>query len=208
MRILVISDIHGRCLERADNIADEYDMTLIAGDITHFGGYLEARDILSDFIRGRNVFAVYGNCDHNAVDHYLKEEGISVHNTLREFDGCNITGFSGAPKSHFNTPGEFDDESIGQGIMGWDEGTSIVLTHVPPYGTNLDLISSGHIGSLSVREFIEEHQPALHVCGHVHESRGIDRLGNTIIVNPGPYFQGYYADITIEGEIVCRIREF
>lgn len=40
-------------------------------------------------------------------------------------------------------------------------------------------------GSTAVRELIERYQPKLSVHGHIHESRGISRLGSTVAVNPG-----------------------
>ncbi|HPR41385.1 MAG TPA: metallophosphoesterase family protein [Candidatus Methanofastidiosa archaeon] len=209
MRVLAISDIHGRTLDKADEIADGYDLTLIAGDITHFGGYQEAKCILDDFIRGRKVLSVFGNCDNTAVGEYLSDAGISVHNELRTVDGYKISGFSGAPRSRFDTPGEFDDDEIGGGIVRWDGDMAMVLTHVPAYDTRLDYTpKAGHIGSRSVRTFIEEKAPLIHICGHVHESRGMDSIGNTLLVNPGPFFQGCYAEIDIGDEVRCSLREF
>jgi Icc-related predicted phosphoesterase len=29
--------------------------------------------------------------------------------------------------------------------------------------------------------------------GHIHEGIGIDRIGRTVIVNPGPFRSGHYA---------------
>jgi len=57
----------------------------------------------------------------------------------------------------------------------------IVLFHAPPYDTPLDLADlSGkmvdyapldqHIGSIAIRQFIEQRQPLLTLHGHVHES--------------------------------------
>ena len=39
----------------------------------------------------------------------------------------------------------------------------------------------------SILKAIKEVNPLLVVCGHIHESAGnIDRVGNTILINPGP----------------------
>ena len=61
------------------------------------------------------------------------------------------------------------------------------MVHNPPYGSKLDfaLTIKDHIGSKSVREVIERFKPDLCVCGHVHESQGIETIGETICVNPG-----------------------
>jgi len=41
------------------------------------------------------------------------------------------------------------------------------------------------VGSQGVREVIERHQPLLSLHGHIHESRGVVRIGRTTSVNPG-----------------------
>jgi Icc-related predicted phosphoesterase len=41
------------------------------------------------------------------------------------------------------------------------------------------------LGSTAVREAIEKHQPALSLHGHIHESRGVARIGQTVSLNPG-----------------------
>ena len=49
-----------------------------------------------------------------------------------------------------------------------------------------------HVGSTAVREFIEEAQPDICLCGHIHESRAVDRIGRTVVVNPGALAGGGY----------------
>ena len=41
------------------------------------------------------------------------------------------------------------------------------------------------VGSTAVRGFLERHQPLLGLHGHIHESRGITRLGRSVVINPG-----------------------
>jgi len=45
----------------------------------------------------------------------------------------------------------------------------------------------------AVRAFIEETKPLIRFTGHIHEGRGIDALGPTRIVNPGPLGYGGHA---------------
>ncbi|MDI6809021.1 MAG: metallophosphoesterase [Candidatus Eisenbacteria bacterium] len=70
----------------------------------------------------------------------------------------------------------------------------IFVSHSPPYGTLLDLISpESHVGSQSIREFLEKHSPRLSLHGHIHESpyvskRYKEKLAGTLCVNPGQSF--------------------
>ena len=72
---------------------------------------------------------------------------------------------------------------------------------MPPYNTKLDNIGCGHVGSQSIRDLIEEFNPALVLCGHVHEARGIDRINETTIVNPGVFAYGELAIVSDEKNV-------
>lgn len=67
----------------------------------------------------------------------------------------------------------------------------VLVTHSPPFGTNLDRSYKGDSwGSRAVRAAIEKYQPLLSLHGHIHESpvvsgSHIHRLGNTVALNPG-----------------------
>jgi Icc-related predicted phosphoesterase len=43
----------------------------------------------------------------------------------------------------------------------------------------------GPAGSEAVRALIEKYQPPLSLHGHIHESRGVARIGRTVCLNPG-----------------------
>ena len=53
-------------------------------------------------------------------------------------------------------------------------------------------------GSESVRREIEKYQPLVHLCGHIHESRGTAMLGRTLVINPG----SEYSDGVLRGALV------
>jgi uncharacterized protein len=79
---------------------------------------------------------------------------------------------------------------------GQDLRQDIFLFHSPPYQSSLDRAALDgqmvdhvprdvHVGSIAIRRFIEEHQPALTLHGHVHESTRLtgkwkDRIGETV----------------------------
>ncbi|HBT97715.1 MAG TPA: hypothetical protein DEB25_08855 [Desulfobulbaceae bacterium] len=83
----------------------------------------------------------------------------------------------------------------------------LLLTHAPPHGA-VDRLGSGrHVGSKAVRAFIDEHQPALCVCGHIHEAQGEERLGVTRIFNPGAFAKGGWVEINVKSDgIEARLR--
>ncbi|HZE97812.1 MAG TPA: metallophosphoesterase [Planctomycetota bacterium] len=67
-----------------------------------------------------------------------------------------------------------------------DPAKTVYVTHSPPWGTALDRLYDGTpVGSRAIRAFIERRQPPMTLHGHVHESPGVDRIGATVIVNPG-----------------------
>ena len=78
-------------------------------------------------------------------------------------------------------------------VLGRFGGVDILLTHVPPYGV-LDRVDSAsippawigrHAGSKSVLEYIRLKQPHYVFCGHIHESAGFEKLGQTEVYNLG-----------------------
>jgi len=68
---------------------------------------------------------------------------------------------------------------------------TIYVIHAPPFNTKLDITTTGtHVGSMSVRNFIEKEQPLLTLHGHIHESPRMsgswkDKIGKTICINVG-----------------------
>ena len=64
-----------------------------------------------------------------------------------------------------------------------------------------------HVGSTAVREFLEEAQPDICLCGHIHEARAVDRVGRTVVVNPGALAQGGYVLLrSNSGQLSAELR--
>jgi Icc-related predicted phosphoesterase len=83
---------------------------------------------------------------------------------------------------------------------------TVFCPHAPPAGTACDRLAGGeHVGSTVIRAFVEREQPDIVLCGHIHESRGIDAIGRSRIVNPGPVAAGHYAVVEIDGELDVRL---
>ncbi len=105
---------------------------------------------------------------------------------------------------------------------------SIFNMHVPPFDSTLDLcpvlketikgelqvqtkggrIEDHPVGSKAVRAAIEKYHPLLSLHGHIHESRGFQKIGKTLAINPGSeYLEGVLrgAIIDIEGR---KVKDF
>jgi uncharacterized protein len=60
-------------------------------------------------------------------------------------------------------------------------------------------LETGPVGSTAVRRAIEAYQPMVGLHGHIHESRGIARIGRTVVINPGSeYSTGRIHGVLIE----------
>jgi Icc-related predicted phosphoesterase len=93
-----------------------------------------------------------------------------------------------------------------------DMNRAVFNFHAPPYGTGLDEAPAlddnmrpvlggavmKPVGSTAVREAILKYQPPLSVHGHIHESRGVSKLGRTMAVNPG----SSYSDGVLQGAVL------
>lgn len=181
MRILAISDIHCNCymLEKVLTIIKDYDLIIICGDFDC------PRAV--DMLAGHRVLAVSGNMDYFDVIVKLEKFGILIEDNIRRV-------------------GEYAFIGIGMGELSLEEikhtEKTIIISHYPPYGTKVDIAFTGeHIGSHLVRDIVERLKPLVCLCGHVHEARGVDNIGETLVLNPGPLSKGYYAILELPS---CR----
>lgn len=213
MTILALADIHGayKMVERI--LAREtYDMVVVSGDLTTNGTPSEARSALQAIAsHGKPVVAVCGNMDPPELEETFEELGVSVNGRCITISGVGFFGVSASPPTTMNTPYEISEEEIlERANTGWKNIAGCVhhvfVPHAPPIDTRLDVIRSGrHVGSRSVRECIEQHQPAVAICGHIHEARGIDAIGKTIVVNCGPAASGFYATIELDSVVHAEL---
>ena len=215
MKLLAITDLHGDrpALERILECADDAEVILLGGDITNFGTVEEAESLVR-LVTKKNaaVFAVAGNCDSAAIDRRLRELNVSVFGRGVIHGEWGIHGVSAMPPWMGNMY-ELSEEEIGAALeSGRTDITNarheIVLSHAPPHGLSVDQTSRGtHVGSTALGHFIDCFQPTLVVCGHIHEARGVDSAGPTIVVNCGPAFDGCYAVIDVQDDVKVRLEK-
>ncbi len=210
MKILAISDLHGELSENLLNYIkdNEIDMVIVSGDITNFGPGKLGEELLNKIVNQNvNVFAIPGNCDPKDIfSHINDSKAINIHNSTFELDNIGLCGFGGSNATPFDTPLEYDETEIYDSLCELipnidDKKVRILVTHAPPVDTFADEIESGaHVGSNSVRKIIQEYQPDIALCGHIHEAIAIDKIGDTIILNPGHREDGNAGLIIISPE--------
>ena len=131
------------------------------------------------------------------------------------------------PTTPWDTERECSEDELGKQISEMldqvPEGRNCILNvHCPPYASGLDdapeldatlkpVIRGGRpsivpVGSHAVREAIRRYQPVVGLHGHIHESRGAQKIGRTLCVNPGSdYSSGVLrgAVVDIAGDGTC-----
>jgi uncharacterized protein len=129
------------------------------------------------------------------------------------------------PYTPWSTERECSEEELAKRISELldslpDGRQAIMNFHCPPYGTGLDdapeldatlkpVIRGGRpsivpVGSHAVRDAIKLYQPVVSLHGHIHESRGVQKIGRTLCVNPGSDYssgvlRGAVVDIAEDG---------
>ena len=212
MRLLCIGDLHNQ-INRLSSLEADADMIIVCGDLHNRGSAEEVRQVVEALAGlGPRVLIVPGNMDPIFSMRLWEEAGfISLHRRAICLDGLGFIGMGGMALRRERRP---DDE---QRFYHQDEqvyrvlaqciaalkgpGRTIVVTHQPPFGI-LDTLYSGQpSGCHSLRRFLEDYQPDLFLCGHIHEARGEARLGRTLAVNVGELRKGYRAMIDLDGEL-------
>lgn len=222
MKILVIGDNHNdieNMLAFLDKLREyNFEVIIYSGDFTDinppkgFTQYDIAKLILEEIkTLNKQIVAIPGNNDNRSIIDLIEKEKISIHGKGMLIRDIGFYGYGGA-KTPFNTNIEPTEDEVKNGLeRGWNDVKNakfkIQVTHNPPLNTRLDILSVGsHVGSKVVREFIEIKKPLAAVSAHIHEARGTDRHGNTLLINAGRFSEGYFGVIDIrngmaEGEV-------
>lgn len=214
---IVVGDIHDN-LENVKKLPKLPGLAgiIVSGDLTQLGACPQAEKVLSALERpGLTLYAQIGNMDLPEVDACLSRKSENLHGQVYELaPGIAIFGIGGSTVTPFNTPSEFSEEAYSAWLdQSWEKASRyprrILISHNPPRDCACDRISSGaHVGSSAVRKFIEEKQPDICVCGHIHEAKSVDRIGRTLVLNPGMLSEGSYVLIRdCDGKLSAEIME-
>ncbi len=150
------------------------------------------------------VYMAPGNDDHFEVDQIIEDLKVIVNcnNKNVMLGDHEMITFCWANPTPWNTPREKPDEELEPMLEELvstvrDKSNAIFNFHAPPYGFALDLAPELtkdlvqaadrkiHVGSRAVAKMIEKYQPLIGLHGHIHESRGAQKIKKTLIINPG-----------------------
>jgi Icc-related predicted phosphoesterase len=177
---------------------------------------------------GVPVYVMPGNDDDFEIDPVLAESTYLQDVNERVVDLTpwqQLVSMGWSSPTPWSTPRELPEEEFLDRLSGLMSGTrdprkTVMMTHVPPYDSGLDtapLLSPdlrptvsagdllrGPVGSTGVRAAIERFKPVLGAHGHIHESGGERRIGDTVCVNAGSessmgILRGYLVDLNANG---------
>lgn len=169
------------------------------------------------------VYITGGNDDLPGIKDVLHESDfvIDPEDQVVSVDGKHeMISCGWSNPTPWKTPRECSEEELWAKIENMamkvkDMRNCIFNLHVPPIDSGLDtcprldenlkpVIKGGEIemttgGSTSVRKALETYQPLVGLHGHIHESKGFIKLGQTLALNPGSeYSEGILRGVLVE----------
>jgi len=190
LKLLVISDIHGekKSLNRIKAAYHNHDpdLTVVCGDITHFGNKNDAVEYLEKI--PTDIIGVVGNCDPKGVEEAYKEVGAQyLHLNTVKIDGTEFVGISGS---------NYSQEDLDK-FKKLSMDSNVFVLHQPAYGYLDKASREKNIGNQDLLSIIDNNEPKLVLSGHVHEDRGIIDEQDTVYLNPGPAHEDNLAVVEI-----------
>jgi len=183
-------------------------------------------DLLVEKIDTKSTLVVVmpGNDDELFIDEVIKsyeDRGIIYPlGKVLEIEGYEVVSSPYVNPTPWNTPREMEEKKLEKHFEELvsklrNPSSAILNFHCPPYGTNIDLapkltkdlrpvavagmVQYEHVGSKALRKVIEKYQPLIGLHGHIHESSGADKIGRTVVLNPGSeYSEGVLRGFIIE----------
>jgi Icc-related predicted phosphoesterase len=155
------------------------------------------------------LYVMLGNDDEPALRKVLARSPVAVDPEDLVVDigeGIQMMSCGFANPTPWHSPREMPEVELRAHLENLvaqlgDPSRSVFNLHVPPIRTSIDTapvvsedlapviqggsVLMGSAGSEAVRAVIEAYQPLIALHGHIHESRGVARLGKTVCVNPG-----------------------
>lgn len=154
-----------------------------------------------------------GNDDPLAIDPVLRgaERIECPEGELCQIGPVLLASLGDVTPTPWNTDREYSEDELAARIASMMERvpegqTTVFNFHCPPYGSGLDIApeldetlkpvlrggqpSMVPVGSTAVRDAIKRYMPTVGLHGHIHESRGYQKIGRTVCLNPGSDYTG------------------
>ena len=177
---------------------------------------------------GIPVYLIPGNDDPYIIDEALAGSRYCTNVDGQIVDipgGFQVIGLGKSSPTPWHTPREVSEEAFSEEIYSLsdqarDPRRTIFLIHCPPYDTGIDTapmldenlqlkasagdLLRGPVGSTGVLQAVKTVKPVLSLHGHIHESGGERKLGDTLLVNPGSeaafgVVRGHIVDLSPDG---------
>jgi Icc-related predicted phosphoesterase len=163
------------------------------------------------------AYIIPGNDDPWSIDAVLAAgtSVVSCDESIQRVGPHEMVSLGYSNRTPWKTPRELDEDEIYDRLKRLTDQLetprrAIFNIHVPPYESSLDtafevdddlryVMKGGRphevpTGSPAVRQIIEETQPLLSLHGHIHESKGVTRIGRTMAINPGSDYGSGHLD--------------
>ena len=163
------------------------------------------------------AYVIPGNDDPWSIDEVLAAGRcvVACDERVERIGPHELISLGYSNRTPWQTPRELDEDEIYTRLKRLTDqlerpGRAIFNIHVPPRESSLDtayevdedlryVMKGGRphevaTGSSAVRQIIEETQPLLSLHGHIHESRGVTRIGRTVAINPGSDYGSGHLD--------------
>jgi uncharacterized protein len=178
-------------------------------------------DMADSKLRGGEIPCILngGNDDIWEIDDIIEASPTVsfAENKILDIGGFYLASMGWTNPTPWNTFREAPEDVLATKIDALvssipDMSRAIFNFHAPPYGTGLDEapalddtmrpIHGGAVmkpvGSTAVRAAILKYSPMLGLHGHIHESKGVRKLGQTLTMNPG----SCYTDGVLQGAVL------
>ncbi|PIN69224.1 hypothetical protein COV93_06340 [Candidatus Woesearchaeota archaeon CG11_big_fil_rev_8_21_14_0_20_43_8] len=192
MKILASGDLHGdtglaeRLAKKAED--NKVDLVVLCGDLTF--AERSTDNIIGPFKkRNLKVILIPGNHESFATADFLAElySCTNLHGYSVKYDDVALFGCGGANIGMHQLSEDEIFNLLKKGFK-YSEGArkKIMVTHVHPSDTKMEMFSNFFKGSKGVRKAISDFKPDILLCSHVHEAEGLEeKVDGTLVINVG-----------------------
>jgi Icc-related predicted phosphoesterase len=210
---LIVDEEEARRLSEDRQYRDEAFEAALLDELRLWMEFAEERLAGSD----AHAYVIPGNDDPWSIDEVLADHSrvIACDERIEMIGPHELVSFGYSNRTPWQTPRELDEDEIYERLKRLSDQLenperAIFNVHVPPWESSLDTafevdeelryVTKGGrpheipTGSKAVRQILEEAQPLLSLHGHIHESKGVTRIGRTVAINPGSDYGSGHLD--------------